>query len=352
MLTFFNTIVQEDMKDIYDEEILFDKLKNKVVLITGATGMLATYIIYFLHYLNINKESNIKIYALARNKKKAEEIFNDLVGDKNFIIINQDVTKEILIDEKIDYIFHFASSANPKNISENPVEIIKANTLGTINICELALKNKALVFFASTREIYGKIEEKEFVKESDMGVCDCLEDRACYPESKRISETICKSYNLQYKMRYQICRIAHVYGPGMNIDNDGRIMSDIISDIVNNRNIILKSDGSAQRAFCYLSDAVRAIFLILLNGKENDVFNLSNEEEEISIKNLAKLGAQLFLEKNIKIEYQISNNNNNLYTNYKRSKLDNSKLYELGWRIKIDLKSGIRKTVLSFLYNE
>lgn len=347
MLNFFNDIVQEDMKDIYEQKILFDKLKNKSVLITGATGMLATYIIYFLHYLNINKESNIKIYALVRNKKKTEEIFNTLIDDKNFVIVNQDVTKEILIDEKIDYIFHFASSANPKSILEDPVGIIQANTLGTINVCQFAVKNNALVFFASTREIYGKIEGKEFVKESDMGICDCIEDRACYPESKRISETICKSYNLQYKMKYQICRIAHVYGPGMNIDNDGRIMSDIISDIVNNRNIILKSDGSAQRAFCYLSDAVRAIFLILLNGKENDVFNLSNEEEEISIKNLAKLGAQLFSEKNIKVDYQISNNN--LYTNYKRSKLDNSKLYNLGWRIKIDLKEGIRKTVLSFL---
>ena len=349
MLNFFNTIVQEDMKDIYEQKFLFDKLKSKSVLITGATGMLATYIIYFLHYLNINKESNIKIYALARNQKKIEEIFNTLIDDKNFVVVNQDVTKEILINEKIDYIFHLASSANPKSILEDPVGIIQANTLGTINVCQFAVKNNALVFFASTREIYGKIEGKEFVKESDMGVCDCIEDRACYPESKRISETICKSYNLQYKMKYQICRIAHVYGPGMNIENDGRIMSDIISDIVNNRNIVLKSDGSAQRAFCYLSDAIRAIFFILLNGQENDVFNLSNEEEEISIKDLANLSTKLFTEKNIKVKYQTSNENTNLYTNYKRSKLDNSKLYNLGWEIKIDLKEGIRKTVLSFL---
>ena len=349
MLNFSNIIVQEDMKDIYNEDILFNKLKNKSVLITGATGMLATYIVYFLYYLNLNRDINVKIYILARNRKKIEELFGAFTNDKNFIIVNQDVTNEILIKEKIDYIFHLASSANPKNILENPIGIIKANTLGTINICEFAVKNNALVFFASTREIYGKIEGKEFVKEIDMGVCDCLEDRACYPESKRISETICKSYNLQYGMKYQICRIAHVYGPGMNIDNDGRIMSDIISDIVNNRNIILKSDGSAQRAFCYLSDAVRAIFFILLNGQENDVFNLSNEEEEISIKDLARLAAELFLEKNIKVNYQISNNNSNLYTNYKRSKLDNSKLYDLGWKIKTNLKEGIKKTVLSFL---
>ena len=347
MLSYSNNIVQKDIIDIYEEKILFDKLRDKSILITGATGMLATYIIYFLYYLNLKKDNNIKIYALARNKKKAEDLFSDLIDEKNFVIINQDVTNKILINERIDYIFHFASSANPKNILENPVGIIQANTLGTINVCEFAVKNNALVFFASTREIYGKIEGKEFVMENDMGVCDCLEDRACYPESKRVSETICKSYNLQYGMKYQICRIAHVYGPGMSIENDGRIMSDIISDIINNRNIILKSDGSAIRAFCYISDAIRAMFLILLNGKENDVFNLSNEEEEVSIKALAELCIGLFTEKNIKVEYQISNNNN-LYTNYKRSKLDNSKLYYLGWKIKINLKEGIRRTVLSF----
>lgn len=348
MLNFFNTIVQKDMNDIYDEKILFNKLKNKSVLITGATGMLATYITYFLYYLNLNKDFDIKIYILARNKKKIEELFGTLMNDKKIIVLNQDVANEILINEKIDYIFHLASLANPKSILENPVGIIKANTLGTINICEFAVKNKALVFFASTREIYGKIEEKEFVKETDMGICDCIDDRACYPESKRISETICKSYNLQYEMKYQICRIAHVYGPGMNIDNDGRIMSDIISNIVNGKDIELKSDGSALRSFCYISDAIRAIFLILLNGKENDVFNLSNEEEEISIKNLAELCTDIFLEKRLKVIYKKSENNN-LYTNYKRSKLDNSKVYNLGWSIKINLKEGINKTVRSFL---
>ena len=122
MLSYSNNIVQEDMLDIYDEKILFNKLRNKSVLITGATGMLATYIIYFLYYLNQKRDSNIKIYALARNIKKAENLFVDLIDDKNFIIINQDVTNKILIDEKIDYIFHLASSANPKGILEKEME--------------------------------------------------------------------------------------------------------------------------------------------------------------------------------------------------------------------------------------
>ena len=122
MLSYSNNIVQEDMLDIYDEKILFNKLRNKSVLITGATGMLATYIIYFVYYLNQKRDSNIKIYALARNIKKAENLFVNLIDDKNFIIINQDVTNKILIDEKIDYIFHLASSANPKGILEKEME--------------------------------------------------------------------------------------------------------------------------------------------------------------------------------------------------------------------------------------
>lgn len=348
MLSYSNKIVQEDLLDIYDSKLDFNKLDNKSILITGATGMLAAYIVYFLHYLNVVRNKNIKIFALVRNKSKAENLFKELLNDKNFIIVEQDICEEIKLNEKIDLILHLASSANPSTILNNPVSIIKANTVGTLNVFEFARKNNSKVFFSSTREIYGKIEDINHIKENDMGICNCLEERACYPESKRISETICTSYNLQYGISYQIARIAHVYGPGMNIDNDGRIMSDIISDVVNNRNIVLKSAGTALRSFCYLSDAVIGIFTILLNGKNNEVYNLSNEIEEITIKDLAELCKNLFPEKKLKVEYRISNDNKG-YTNYKRVGLDNSKLSELGWRIKMNLKKGIVKTVESFI---
>lgn len=347
MLSYSNKIVQEDLLDIYDSKLDFNKLDNKSILITGATGMLAAYIVYFLHYLNVTRNKNIKIFALVRNRNKAEKLFKELLNDKDFIIVEQDICEEIKLNEKIDLILHLASSANPSTILNNPVSIIKANTIGTLNVFEFARKNNSEVFFSSTREIYGKIENIEQIKENDMGICNCLEERACYPESKRISETICASYNLQYGINYQIARIAHVYGPGMNIDNDGRIMSDIISDVVNNRNIVLKSTGTALRSFCYLSDAIVGIFTILLNGKNNEVYNLSNEIEEITIKDLAELCKNLFPEKKLKVEYRISNDNKG-YTNYKRVGLDNSKLFESGWQIKINLEKGIVKTVKSF----
>ena len=174
MLSYYKKIVQDDMEDIFDREIPFEKLENKSVLITGATGMLATYIVYFLYYLNINKKKNIKIYSLVRNKKKAEKIFCDLLEDNNFNIIEQDIEKEINISEKIDYIFHLASSANPKTILENPIGIVKANTIGTINIFEFARINNSKVFFSSTREIYCFVKEKEYINEEEMGILGCF----------------------------------------------------------------------------------------------------------------------------------------------------------------------------------
>ena len=346
MLQYSNKILQEDLKSILTASLPYENFKNKSVLITGATGMLASYLVYFFYYLN-QKKYNIKIYALIRNRKKAEIMFSEILKNKNFVLLEQSIEEEIKLSEKIDWILHLASSANPRTILEDPISIIKANTIGTFNVFEIAKKNNAKVFFSSTREVYGEIKDTKYIKESEFGVINFLEDRACYPESKRVAETICKSYFLQYGVDYQIARIAHVYGPGMNIENDGRIMSDIIFDVVNNKNIILKSDGSALRAFCYISDAIRGIFTIVLKGEQNNVYNLSNEEEEISIKKLSELFVELFPEKNIKIEYVIPTLND-VYTNYKRNGLDNKKIYSLGWKIKIKLKEGIKKTVLSF----
>lgn len=338
MINYQNKIVQEDMQEIL-KDIEVNSLKDKTILITGATGMLATYLVYFLNYLNVIENLNIKIIGIVRNREKAIKIFE---GIKIELLV-QDIQVEINYNDKVDYIFHMASSANPRAILENPIDIIKANTIGTFNVFELARSKSAKVIFTSTREIYGKLDESiEFIKENDMGIVDCLERRACYPESKRIGETICNSYFYQYGVKYNIIRIAHVYGPGMNIDGDGRIMSDLIENISKHQNIILKSDGTALRAFCYITDAIRGLLLILIEGKDNEVYNLSNEKEEIMIKDLAKKIIDISGEK-IEIEYHISNSG--AYTNYKRIGLNNKKLEKLGWNIKIDLDKGLEKQI-------
>lgn len=348
-MNYYNEIIQKDLKNLIKENIDFSILKNKKILVTGANGMLATYFIYFLMYLNDKENMNIKIYALSRNEDKLKSRFLCNNSRKDITPIIQDVCKEINLNDKIDYIMHMASSANPSTILKDPIGIIKANLIGTFNILNLARENKSEVIFTSTREIYGKMPEGiNLIKETDMGALNCFEPRACYPESKRMAETILLSYYNQFGVKFKNLRIAHTYGPGMNINNDGRIMSDLISDVVNKRDIVLKSTGVAKRAFCYITDAISAILYIITKGNIGEAYNIANETEEISIRDLANLMVDLYSDYKIKVEYQI-NDNSNVYTNFKRVGLDTTKIENLGWRPKISLKDGIKKTVNSFL---
>lgn len=338
-----NQIINNDMTNIFNSHNDFSKFKNKKFLITGATGMLASYYLGFLLYLNKYHDYNIDIYALARNKEKLENILDDYKDDINYII--QDVTKPIKIGNDLDYIIHMASSANPKTLVENPVSIIDANVIGTKNILELAREKKAEVLFTSTREIYGKVDNKDEIKETDMGILDNSILRSCYPESKRLAENMIVAYSYQYNVHYKIARLAHSYGPGMLIHDDGRIMADLLSNVINGKDIVLKSKGDALRAFCYVSDATLALFLITLSNAKNEIYNVSNETEEVSIKSLAERLIKMYPERQLKLEFQIDKDSETKYVNFKRTKLNNEKLSSLGFHPQVSLDKGIRNTI-------
>lgn len=352
MITYDNKIVQEDLLDITSRRnINFEKMRNSTILVTGANGMLATYVVYTIMFLNEKFNYNTKVIALVRNKNKSEYIFNKFINSNLFELLNQDVCESINIKGEVDYIVHAAGAASPKFILSDPVGIIEANTKGTFNVFELGRnKNIKNILFTSTREIYGKVGSSiSEIREDNMGVIDCLDSRSCYPESKRIAENICKSYNIQYNVPYTIARIAHSYGPGMEINQDGRVMSDFISDIVNDKNIIINSDGTAQRAFCYITDAVAGMFFILLNGKIGEAYNIANETETVEIKVLAEKLIHLFYEKNLKVEFRIpTQQQKDGYSKYERVKLNTRKLEELGWSPQVKLIDGLKRTVNSF----
>ena len=160
-----NEIIKNDVKTIIGFNINWDKLKNKTVLVTGATGMMGQYLIFTLLGLNNMYNYNIKVLALCRNKERAEEI----LGINEYLkFIIQDVTKEINVEDKIDYIIHTASPANPTYYSTDPVGTIMANALGTRNTLELARKNNAVFCYISTMEVYGNMETMTELKKKNM----------------------------------------------------------------------------------------------------------------------------------------------------------------------------------------
>ena len=224
------------------------------------------------------------------DKVKSRKAFKNFLDKPYFKLLLQDVCNPIQYDGSIDYIFHLAGNASPHFINTDPVGIVKSNMLGTFNILELAKeKHSSKVIFASTREVYGKNEIEERLTETSFGTIDPMENRSCYPESKRAAETIFRSYFLQYGVSFNVLRIAHSYGPGMNLHSDGRVMADLMGNVVDGKDIELKSTGEALRAFCYITDAVLGIFYAALKGEPGEAYNLANETEEISIRDLAKM---------------------------------------------------------------
>ena len=336
-------VITEDLRRMCQADQPWQQLGGKTVLVTGATGMLASYVTWLLLCLHEEVGIDVSVLALCRNPQKAEHYFGSYVGKPYFRMLIQDVCDPIVYDGAVDYIFHLAGNASPHFINTDPVGIMKCNLVGTMNVLELARKRQtAKVVFASTREVYGANEHTDRLDECSYGVLDPLDARSCYPESKRAAETLLKSYYLQYGVEFNTIRIAHAYGPTMKLENDGRVMADLMGDVVAGRDIVLKSRGETIRAFLYITDAVLGMFTVLFKGKAVEAYNLANETEPISIRDLAQLLASSRNDKTIQVV--INEVDQKGYCAYRRTALDTTAIEHLGWKPQTSLKEGIIRT--------
>ena len=340
----------EDFKDIINSKINWDKFKNKTILITGANGFLPAYMLETLLFLNkeILKKFPCKVLALTRNEEHFKKRFKNYLQDANCEIIVQDVSSPINIKQKIDFIIHAASPASPKYYSVDPVGVIKPNVLGTLNTLELANRNniEGYLYFSSG-EVYGQLDDGVIISENEFGCVDPTNIRSCYAESKRMGENLCLSYAHQYLIPVKIVRPFHIYGPGMKLD-DGRVFADFVKNIIYNQNIEIKSDGKAKRAFCYLSDATKAFFKVLLYGENNQAYNVANSQAFLSIRELASILVNLYPEKKLKAVFS-SQNKNYLQSKIKGNLINTNKLEKLGWKPTISIQNGFKKTIESYL---
>lgn len=343
-------IIFEDISAITSSGLDFKKFSNKTILISGANGFLASYLVYTFLHLNDTKHINCKVVGISRSKEKAESKFGSILRRSDFEIIVKDVSGILNIDNKIDFIIHAASQASPKYYGIDPVGTLNANVLGTNNLLELARKNKVESFlFFSSSEVYGIVgEDKIPTRENDYGFIDCTNVRSCYAESKRMGETMCVSWLNQYDVPVKIVRPFHTYGPGMLMD-DGRVYADFIADIVNSRNIEMKSDGLAMRAFCYLKDATEGFLNVLINGNNGEAYNVGNPNEEISIIDLAEKLVALFPERKLNVIKKQAEQKGYLKSGVQRNCPDVSKLNSFGWTPSTSIEIGFKRTVESYL---
>lgn len=337
-----NRVLEDDLKTIIAEDLSWEKLKNKTVMITGASGMVGSYMLYVLLMLNDEKHYGIKVDAVMRNVNKLpEEIRNR--EDVNVVVA--DVTKDIPDVGDIDYIIHAASPASPLIMQNQPVETIAANTIGTFKTLELAKeKNAKGYLFISSREIYGQPDEgQEFFYENTYGFVDQLNPRSCYSEGKKAAETMCVCFHEEYGLNTKIARLAHTYGPGMSI-YDGRVQADFLKNVYHNEDIVLKSEGTAVRTYTYIADAIAGMYRILLDS-EDIVYNIGNEAGKVSIRDLAEILVSIYPERGLKLVFDIPEGGTKGTAPYTLGILSSEKLRKLGWDPKYSVKDGFKRTL-------
>ena len=345
-------IVEEDLKRIAGFELNWSEFSGRTVLISGANGFLPAYMVETLLYLNENRYGEpTQVIGLVRNRERAEARFAAYRGRTDLRLLVQDVCEPVELDEQIHFIVHAASQASPKYYGTDPVGTLSANTVGTYNLLQLA-RDKAIArfLFFSSSEVYGRSEPGAgAITEDTYGYLNPLEVRSCYAESKRMGETMCASWHVQYGVPTVIVRPFHTYGPGMRLD-DGRVYADFVSDVLHNRDIQMRSDGRSMRAFCYLADAVTGFFTVLQKGAAGTAYNIGNDGGEISIIDLAKLLVGLAPDRSLKIVHQAPTVNlGYLASQVTRNYPDISRVRSLGWWPTTGVGEGFARTLRSFV---
>lgn len=344
-----NSVISDDLAQMIDQyPVPWQKLRSKTVMITGAAGFLAAYMVETLMYLNEVQALNVTILAVVRNKRRLESRFPHYSGRPELICIEQDIRDPVRPDRKVDFIIHAASQASPKYYAADPVGTLAANTLGTAHLLELAGRDGAEGFlYFSSAEVYGEASRVP-TSESDYGYLDPLAIRSCYAESKRMGENMCVSWHHQYGVPARIVRPFHTYGPGMALD-DGRVYADFVSDVVHGRDIVLKSNGLAKRAFCYLADATAGFWMVLLSGESARAYNIGNPEGVISMRDLAAILADLYPEKGISVRFEQRKDVENYLSNQISTTCPDITLARgLGWQPHTSLEFGFHKTIESY----
>jgi len=258
-------------------------MHKKSVVIAGGAGFIGS------HLCDRLIREGFKVICLDNFITGKLENIRHLLRDKNFSIIEHNITKYIKIKGKVDYVLHFASPASPEDYLKFPIQTLKVGSLGTHNTLGLVKEKKAKFMLASTSEVYGDplVHPQP---ESYWGNVNSIGVRGCYDESKRFAEALTMAYHRVHKIETQIIRIFNTYGPGMRI-HDGRVVPNFIYQVLHNKPLTVYGRGIQTRSFCYIDDLVEGI-LRVMRSSINEPINLGNPNE-FTILQLAKLVVKL-----------------------------------------------------------
>ena len=325
-----NRIFSEDMAQIAaSPSIDWEKLTGRTIFITGATGLIGRTLVNALLYVNDEKHFNLRILALVRDEEKATAIFGRPAALEYVVGTIEELPD---ISAPIDYVIHGASPTASRFFTEYPAETIRAGTIGTMNVLELARKKNVKSFvYLSSMEVYGAPQTDALIPETQGTTVDTMAVRSCYPEAKRISEALCAAYASEYGVPAAVIRLAQTFGPGIAAD-ENRVFAEFARCAMAGKDIVLQTSGASRHCYLYTADAAVAILTVLLCGTPGEAYNAANPETYCSIAEMAKTVAENLAVSSIAVRFPPEGEHDKKYPPTHRLNLDVSKIEKLGWK--------------------
>ena len=345
-----NRYLHELDTEVRRTDVPWSMLNNKKVLITGASGMIGSYLTDLIMMASKIYGNQTHVFALSRNEDKLRRRFVQYEENSCFHYVVQDIMQELSFegDYDIDYIIHAASNTHPKEYSSDPVGTILTNVIGFYNVLEYAKESRrrhtCRIVLCSSVEIYGENRtEKDYFREDDLGYIDCNTLRSGYPESKRVSESMIQAYIKQYHMDAVSVRLSRVYGASLEKD-DSKAMTQFIRNAIRGEDIVLKSSGTQLYSYNYIADAARAILMVMLEGKSGNAYNVADSNSDSMLKDIATYLANYC---GSSVVFQIADQcEREGYSTATKALLDSSKIkQELNWKAYYPLEEGLVRTI-------
>lgn len=344
-------IVTADLERIVAEPLPWHLLDGATVVVTGGAGLVASYLVEALLYKNERwPDRATRLVVTARNTDAARARFAAYSDRPDLELIRHDASLPLPDVGTIAFLVHAAGQALPTLFGRDPVGTYAPNVLGTHYLLERAARDRASgVLFLSSGAVQGTLApDVERVREDVYGVVDPLDPRASYAESKRMGETICRSWFVQHGVPVRMARLGHTYGPGMR-RTDERAFAQFVFAAVDGRDIVLNSDGAAMRPYCYLADATSALLRLLLVGQDGEAYLVANPDASCSIRELAELVAALDPARHVSVRRAQNAPPADYLPNRDPFRpVDISKVRALGWQPTTGLREGFARTLQSY----
>ena len=338
-----NNVQLEDCKALGALNYIdWDRFRDSTILVTGSTGLIGVNLVNAIAYNSQAKELNIKLILPVRNKESAIKMFDWTAAD----IRDYKLEDGVELDTQVDYIVHLASPTSSLFFSENPVDTLLSNFRGAAAILN-AVKDTSLkkLVFLSTMEVYGLPSKGHSVKEEELGSFETMNSRNSYPISKIAVENLCYSYYSQYGVPSVVLRATQTFGPGVKYD-DGRVFAQFMRCAIENKDIVLKTQGLTERCYLYTADAVSAILTALLKAEPGNAYTVANPSTYCSIKDMAAMVSRDIAQDKISVVYDVVDDIGKLgYAETLYMDLNVDKLMSLGWEPTTDLENMFRRMI-------